>query len=213
MKTSKTRFWLSIVSGVLLVSAGVFFLLANLGIISLNWEVIVGPLFGIGGLVFLFIFIKNKDSWWALIPAFVLIAIGIIIFMDNQLPAEAQRWSGAVFLGLLSLAFLLIYVFHRENWWAIIPGGVLLTLAVVNLVSENDLLSGGVFFLGMAVTFGLLYALPNPSGKQKWALYPAGVLFLVGVLVTLGSVNILQYVWPIGLLAAGGYFIYRSIKK
>lgn len=204
---------MSIVSGILLVSAGVFFLLANVGVFSLNWQVIIGPLFGIGGLVFLIIFITNKDEWWALIPGFVLIAIGIIIFMDNQLAAEVQKWSGTIFLGLLSLAFLVIYIFHREQWWAIIPCGVLFTLAGINLVSENDLLSGGIFFLGLAVTFGLLYILPKPSGKLKWALYPAGVLFFVGVLVTLGSVNILKYVWPLGLFIAGGYFIIRSMKK
>jgi len=212
MRTSKTRFWLSVISGVLLVAAGVVFLLGNLNIINLNWEVIIGPLFGIGGAVFLMVFIMNTDDWWALFPGFVLIAIGIIIFMDNILGVAADPWIGAVFLGLLSLAFLLIYFFHREHWWAIIPGGVLLTLAGVTLVPESDF-SGGVFFLGMALTFGLVYFLPRPSGKMQWALYPAGILFLIGVLVTLGEADVLNYFWPLALLIAGGYVIYRSLKK
>lgn len=211
MRTSKTRFWLSIITGILLVAAGVIFLLGNLEIIIVDWEVIIGPVFGIAGLVFLVVFMLNTDNWWALLPAFVLIAIGIIIFMDNTMPAAIDLWSGAVFLGLLGLSFLLIYIFHREHWWAIIPSGVLLTLAGVTLVSETDYV-GGLFFLGMALTFGLIYFLPKPSGKSRWALYPAAILLAVGVLVTLGEANVLNYVWPLALLIAGGYVLYRSLK-
>jgi len=211
MRTSRIRFWLSIITGILLVAAGVIFLLGNLEIITVDWEVIIGPVFGIAGLVFLVVFMLNTDNWWALLPAFVLMAIGIIIFMDNTMPAASDLWSGAVFLGLLGLSFLLIYIFHREHWWAIIPSGVLLTLAGVTLVSETDY-AGGLFFLGMALTFGLIYFLPKPSGKSRWALYPAAILLAVGVLVTLGEANVLNYVWPLALLIAGGYVLYRSLK-
>jgi len=213
MRSSKKSFWLSVVSGVLLVAAGVIFLLVNLDLIKLDWEMLMGPLFGLGGLVFLIVFVLNTDDWWALIPAFVLFGIGSNIFMDHMMGAAADQWAGAVFLGLLGSSFLLIYIFHSEHWWAVIPGGVLLTLAGVSLLSENDLLSGGLFFLGMALTFGLIYILPKPSGKSKWALYPAGILLLIGALVTLGEVNVLNYVWPLALLIAGGYVIYRSLKK
>ena len=212
MKTSKTRFWLSIISGILLVAAGVIFLLGNLNILTLDWEVFIGPLFGLGGLVFLLVFVMNTKDWWALIPAFVLTAIGIIIFMDRTMPVVADQWSGAVFLGLLGLAFLIIYIFHREHWWAIIPGGVLLTLSGVTLVSDTDF-SGGLFFLGLAVTFGLIYFLPKPSGKSKWALYPAAILLVLGIFVTLGEANVLNYFWPLALLIGGGYVLYRSLKK
>lgn len=212
MRTSKTSFWLSVMSGILLVAVGVIFLLGNLGIITIDWEVIIGPLFGIGGLAFLVVFMMNTDNWWALFPAFVLMAIGIIIFMDNTMPVVSDLWSGAVFLGLLGLAFLLIYIFHQEHWWAIIPGGVLMTLAGVTLVSDTDF-AGGLFFLGLALTFGLIYFLPKPSGKSQWALYPAAILLTIGVLVTLGEANVLNYVWPLALLITGGYIIYRSLKK
>jgi len=212
MKTSKARFWLSVVGGILLIAAGVMFLLGNLNIITVEGDIIIGPLFAIGGVVFLLVFIVNTDNWWALIPAFALMAIGTIIFMDDALPAMADLWSGAVFLGLLSIAFLMIYIFHREQWWALIPGGVLFTLAGVSLISDTDY-SGGVFFLGMAITFGLIYFLPKPSGKSKWALYPAGILLAIGVLVTLGEANVLNYVLPLALLIAGGYVLFRSLKK
>lgn len=212
MRTSRTRFWISVISGILMVAAGVLFLLGNLEIITVELDLIIGPIFGIGGLVFLVIFILDTDKWWALFPAFALIAIGVIIFMDEIMGVVADPWGGAVFLGLLGLAFILIYIFHQEHWWAIIPGGVLVTLAGVTLISDTDFVAG-LFFLGLALTFGLIYFLPKPSGKSQWALYPAVILLAIGVLVTLGEANVLNYVWPLALLIAGGYVLFRSLKK
>jgi hypothetical protein len=213
MKKSNKKLLLPIIGGILLIAAGVIFLLNNLGMITVNWEMVIGPIFALGGLVFLVVFILNTDDWWALIPGFVLIAIGVIIFMDQNLESTADLLSGAVFLGLLGLAFLLIYLFHSDNWWAIIPGGVLLTLAGVTLVPDDGLMGGVIFFIGLAITFGLVYILPKPSGRLKWALYPAGILLLIGVLVYLGAENLIDYVWPVALLFAGGYVVYRALKK
>jgi len=213
MKKSNRKLLLPIIGGILLIAAGVIFLLDNLGMIVLDWEMIIGPIFALGGLVFLLVFILNTDDWWALIPGFVLIAIGVIIFMGENMEAVADRWSGAVFLGLLGLSFLLIYLFHTDNWWAVIPGGVLLTLAGVTLLPDEGLLAGAVFFIGLALTFGLVYILPKPSGRLKWALYPAGILLAIGVLVYLGAENLIDYVWPVALLIAGGYVVYRALKK
>jgi hypothetical protein len=123
------------------------------------------------------------------------------------------RLSGAIFLLFVGLPFFLIYVFNPQHWWAIIPGGVLLTLAGVNLVVDNSALEGGLFFLGLAVTFGLVYYLPKPSGRLKWALYPAAILFLLGIGVTLGATNLLGFIGPLALLIAGGYVLYRAIRK
>ncbi len=213
MKKSKTGFLLPIIGGILLITAGVIFLLNNLGVITLNWAVIIGPLFAIGGLVFVLVFILNTNEWWALIPGFVLMAIGLIIFMGERDIAILEPWTGAIFLGFLGVAFFLIYISHRNQWWAIIPGGVLLTLAGVTLLTEREMLSGVVFFLGLGATFGLVYLLPKPGGKLKWALYPAGILTFIGILVLLGVTKLFNFVWPVALLAAGGYVLYRAIRK
>lgn len=209
----KSRLLFSIVGGIILIAAGVIFLLDNIGLITLDWEMLIGPMFTLGGLVFLLMFIFNTSDWWALIPGFTLIGIGIIIFMGQNMESMAELWSGAVFLGLLGLAFLLIYITHRTNWWAIIPGGVLLTLAGVTLIPDESVLSGGVFFLGMAATFGLVWLLPKPEGRLNWALYPAGILALIGLLVVLGATNLIHYVWPLALLIGGGFILYRALLK
>jgi len=213
MKKSKTGILLPIIGGILLITAGVIFLLNNLGVITLNWAVLIGPLFAIGGLVFILVFVLNTNEWWALIPGFVLMAIGLIIFMGERDIAFFEPWSGAIFLGFLSFAFFLIYISHRNQWWAIIPGGVLLTLAGVTLITEREMLSGMVFFLGLGLTFGLVYLLPKPGGRLKWALYPAGILFFIGLLVLLGVTKLFNFVWPVALLAAGGYVLYRAVRK
>jgi hypothetical protein len=213
MKKSNRRFLLSIVGGIVLIAAGVVFLLSNIGIFTFNWEMVVGPLMVLGGLVFLVVFINNTDEWWALIPGFILIGIGINTFMGQWRGPLDGRFSGAIFLAFVGLPFLLIYIFHQRHWWAIIPGGVLLTLAGINLVVDKPAIEGGLFFLGLALTFGLVYVLPKPAGKLKWALYPAGILLLLGIIVFLGVTNISGYIWPLALLIGGGYVLYRAIRK
>lgn len=214
MKKFRSSILLPIVGGILLISAGVIFLLNNLGMITLDWEILIGPLFVIGGLAFLIVFILNTNEWWALIPGLVLIALGIIIFMDANLSGGVDQFGGAIFLGFVGLAFLLIYVTHTDQWWAVIPGGTLLTLAGVTLIpGEADTYVGAVFFLGMALTFALVYILPKPGGRMKWALYPASILALVGVLVLFGATNLTQYILPLSLLIIGGFVLYRALIK
>lgn len=213
MKNSKWKTLSSLLGGFLLVAVGVVILLSNLDIITLNWNLITDPLMAAVGVVFLIVFVRDRASWWALLPGFALIGIGGIIFMSEFMGNAADRWGGMIFLGMLSLAFLSIYISHRENWWAVIPGGVLLTLAVVTLFPDDMRISATILFFGLALTFALVYVLPNPAGKLPWALYPAGILALVGILALTGTTSLMNYIWPVGLLLTGVYVIYRSVRN
>lgn len=213
MKKSNRRFLMSFVGGVLLIAAGVVFLLSNLEMITISWEMVIGPLMAGGGLIFLLVFITDTDEWWALIPGFILIGVGTNIFMGESMGGVGSPISGAVFLGFVGLPFMAIYLSNHRHWWALIPGGVILTLAGVSLVTDNMALEGGLFFFGLALTFGLVYIAPKPSGKLKWALYPAGILLLLGIFVTLGATNLLGLIGPLALLGIGGYVIYRALRK
>jgi len=213
MKSLRVKTLLPVIGGILLIAIGGAILMSNLGLFTIDWELIIGPIFAAGGVIFLLVFLLDKQAWWALFPGFVLIGIGVIIFMAIYMDAGVMRWGGMVFLGMLSLAFLIIYVVHREHWWALIPGGVLLTLSVVTLFPGNVILSGGILFFGLALTFFMVYILPNPDGKMTWALYPAGILSLVGILAVLGATDLMNYLWPVVLLAAGGYVLFRAMRK
>ncbi len=80
--------------------------------------------------------------------------------------------GGALFLAAIGLSFWVIYALRREFWWAIIPAGTLVDIGRDGGIAEMG--GGGrpwgFFFLGLAATFVLVYLLPNPEGRMKWAL-------------------------------------------
>ena len=113
------------------------------------------------------------------------------------------------------LSFLLVYLQKREFWWAVIPSGTLFTLALVAALAEIGIvpgeITGGVFFLGLAATFGLVYMLPTPEGRMRWALIPAGILAAMGLLVVFAFSHMAQYFWPAALIVTGLYLVYRNL--
>jgi hypothetical protein len=193
-----------------LVILGLLFLLQNFGFLGglegLVWVV----LFGLGGLIFLYVFATNREQWWAVIPGFTLLGLAALIGLGDRLGAL----GGALFLGAIGLSFWVIYFVRRDFWWAVIPGGVLMTLAAVAALSDllPDRAAGGIFFLGLAATFFLVYLLPTTDGRMKWALIPAGVLAVLGVLVFLSLGGIFNYLWALLLIAAGVYLLTRSMR-
>ena len=72
--------------------------------------------------------------------------------------------------------------------------------------------SGGVFLIGLGVTFGVLGFVPTEHGRMRWAFIPAVVLILVGVFVTLAAYELFGLLWPLGLIAAGLIIIYFVIR-
>ncbi|NLE44070.1 MAG: hypothetical protein GX620_05065 [Chloroflexi bacterium] len=204
---------LSALLGVLLILVGALFLLEAFGIIvvsNLIWPV----LFGLGGLVFLYVFAQNHDNWWALIPGFTLLGLTGVILWSELAPAPLQGWAGSFFLGGIAASFWAIYLHRREHWWAIIPAGVLTTLAlVVGLASvlQRVIDTGSVLFLGFAITFGLLSLVRTPEGRLTWALIPAAVFLTLAVIIGAAMTTIWSIVWPVALIVAGIILILRVI--
>jgi hypothetical protein len=202
------------VGGVLLIVVGILLLLQNLGIlaglVALTWSL----LFGAAGMVFLYVFLTNRTRWWALIPGFALLSLAVLIALDQFLPEIGDVLGGTLFLGGIGLAFWVIYFINREHWWAVIPGGVLFTLALVAGLSPvlEGIETGGVFLLGLGLTFGLLSLLPTPQGRMRWALIPAGVLLAMGLVITTAATGIIKYLWPAALILVGLYLLFRAFS-
>ena len=207
------RFEASVAWGILLIAGGVLFLLQNLGILGSGMALVWALLFATAGAVFMYVFLNDRDNWWAVIPGCVLLSVGTLIGLDELAPMVSNLLGGALVLGSIGLSFLIIYFTKREYWWAIIPGGVMLTLAVVTIVDSvaQDIEVGGILFLGLGATFGILSLLPHPQGRMKWPLIPAAVLLIMGVLLTAASASVLNYIWPMALVLAGLYLVYRSL--
>ncbi len=205
--------------GVLLILIGIVFLFSNFNIfnfrIVLNWiaPLLLAGIFALGGLIFLFVFIRDFSNWWALIPGFSLLGLGGLIGISEILPRAGNLGAG-VLLGSIALGFLAIYaVTGTKQWWAIIPGGVLASLATL-LVLE-PVLGGntfaGLFLMGIGLTFGILFILPTPQGRARWAIYPSGILLLVGFFILVAATNLLGILWPLALLGAGLFLIVRAL--
>jgi hypothetical protein len=200
--------------GGLLILAGVLFLAQNLGFFrvgDLFWVVLLA----LAGAFFLSLFLQNRTNWWPLIPGLTFFSVGIIVLLNAVSPDHGARWSGSIILAGIGLSFALVYLFARQNWWAIIPAGVLFTLAMIAGLEEffPALGTAGLFFLGLGLTFALVALLPNPQGEMRWAWIPAGVLLLIGSIFLVAGENLLGYAWPIILILAGGLFIFRAIRN
>ncbi len=198
--------------GVLLIAAGVLFLLQSLGLIRFA-EILWPVLIAMASLAFLSVFFSApQTNWWAAIPGFVLLSVAGVVALDQLAPDVGEVWSGSLFLGGIALAFWMIYVFNPAQWWTVIPGGVLLTLAAIAGLSSvlHGVEMGGVFFLGLGVTFALLALLPTPEGRLTWSIVPAIVFLVMGVLITAAAAELINYVWPAALILGGLYLLYRA---
>ena len=201
-----------LVFGLLLVAAGVFYLLQTLGLI------VLGPLVwaisaGLAGLVFLVIAARDRAQWWAWIPSLTLLGLAGLEGLQYAAPTAADQWGGSIFLGAIGLSFWIVYLVDRAHWWAIIPGGVLVTLAVVAALDKAaDGVSGGAFFLGLGLTFLLVAFAPNPHGRMRWGFIPAAVMLVFGVLLIVGFTDALRFAAPAGLILAGGFLLLRAFR-
>ena len=178
------------------------------------WAALWALIFIAGGIGFLVVFLRNTEQWWALIPGFTLLGIGVGIGLSQLGIQIAENLIAPVILGSISVAFLAVYLVRREQWWALIPGGVMASIALMVLLSEyglDDTAMVSVMFFGMAATFLIVAIVPTPHGRMTWGFIPAAVLFLIGLLM-LGSLpNLINYVWPLALVIGGGILLYRAL--
>lgn len=84
-------------------------------------------------LPFLVIFVRDRAQWWALIPAYVLLAVAGVIGL-----AESGLFSddlvSAYVLFAIAIPFFVIYAWGRKQWWAPIPGGILAMIGLSFLI-------------------------------------------------------------------------------
>ncbi|NUQ37889.1 MAG: hypothetical protein HUU23_08860 [Caldilineales bacterium] len=211
------RSYAPILGGALLILAGLAFLLNNFGILDLSvlWAGLWIALFIAGGLAFLLVYFSRREQWWALIPGFTLLGIGGQIAIDQPLLQVFDFLDGAIVVGSIGLAFLAIYAAQRQQWWALIPGGILASVAAMilfdNLFPDGEWVI--VMFLGMAATFALVALLPTGAERNTWAFIPAGIFLAIGLLVftpVLQSANLLL---GVALLLGGGFLLVRSLAR
>jgi len=196
--------------GILLVALGILLLLQTYHLLPDLGGLLWGLLAIAGGLIFLAMFATNRENWWTAIPGFTLLGVGGTILLADR----GGNWAGASVLAGIGLGFWAIYLVRRDMWWPIIPGGTLLTLALVAGLSDaipGDRI-GGIFMLGLGVTFLLVYLLSASGARMTWALIPAAILALIGVLLLLGMELFAAAIGPLALIVLGGFMLYRALR-
>ena len=188
MKDDRSR----LIWGGILILAGVLFLLQQLNILGNAFQYLWLLIMAAGSVVFLWIYFTKSDQWWAVIPGLALMGLSLagLEGLLNILPGS--NLSGALFLGCIGVAFWLVYLRKQEQWWAIIPGGVLITLAAVTALDNIFGWSEVVFFLGLGITFFLVALLPNQGQDTRWAYIPA-VIMSISVYNTIIAVHYFVY--------------------
>lgn len=204
----------NVVVGLLLLIVGLVLLAQNIGLFSTWANTVWTLLFIAAGIGFLSMFAVTPARWWPLIPGFVLLSIGVLIGLGDWAPQFAERWGGSIFLGGISLSFWGVYLACRPCWWAIIPAGVLLTLAVVAGLDPiaSSAFSGFVFFMGLALTFGLVYLAPPAPRSRQWAVIPAAVTLVIGVLTLVTLPSVFNLLWPFAIIIGGLYLLYHALR-
>jgi hypothetical protein len=207
MKKDQSR----LILGGALILAGILFLLQELNILGNAFQYLWLILMAAGAAVFIWIYFTKKEQWWAIIPGLTLLGLSLsgLDSLLNFYPGS--NWTGAVFLGCIGLAFWLIYLRRQDQWWAIIPGGVLLTLAAVAGLDKIMDWSEVIFFLGLAGTFALVGILPNQQ-DTRWAFIPAAVLAVLGIALFAPFKSAMLLIWPVALIALGVYILFRNWK-
>jgi hypothetical protein len=203
-----------LIIGLLLIAGGVVYLLQNLGFITWG-SAVWAAAFLIGAVAFLVMFVRDRAAWWAIIPGLTLLGLGGNMALELVNPAAEETWGGSLFLGSLGLAFLIIYLRDRGQWWAIIPGGVLVSLAVVSGLDNLNLPieTGGIFFLGLGQTFLLVALLPTSGASMRWAFFPAAALLAMGILIAVGFERAINYLWPLALILGGLFLLVRAARR
>jgi hypothetical protein len=87
---------------------------------------------------------------------------------------------------------LITFFADRQQWWALIPGCILLGVAALIVNSENhfigDQQAGGLFLFSIGLPFLLIYLVDR---RMWWALIPGGVLSVIALIAFMsgGQVN------------------------
>jgi len=178
----KTRF-IYIFWAVVLIAAGVVFLLRELGWIDFNYvsNLVWMLLFGAFGVFFVLTFLaQGMQAWGWLFPGTIFLGIALIIGLEGT--PLGRTLSGAPVLAGVAIPFIVAYAADTKNrLWALIPAWGLSVLTLVVLIEPyvNGNLIGALVLYSIALPFLVVFLRDR---TRRVALIPFAVLAVVGTI-------------------------------
>jgi hypothetical protein len=172
--------------GILLVGGGAVALAQQLGYLDQFPESAWMWVFALVSVVaFISYFTSGLKEWGWLFPAGIFggLAVTIALAVNN---VDSAAVASPLFFGLF-IPFAAAYLTDRtKNWWALIPGGVMLFLAMTTLLVDNvgGEWVGSLFLFLIGLSFLVVYI---NNRTRTWALLVAYILGVLSIAPAMAS--------------------------
>lgn len=173
--------------GVLLIAAGALALLQQMGYLqrfpeqAWTWVFVFISLLGLASYA-----LSGWTQWGWLFPTGVFGGLAATISLATSHPGIGAVVATPLFIGLLVPFAVAYFVDRARNWWALIPGGVMLFLALTTLLVDS---AGGewvgTLFLWL-IALGFLGAYISKR-TRTWALLVAYITAVLGIAPAMAS--------------------------
>lgn len=123
-----------------LIPAYVLLVIAGL-LVLLDFDILYGDAVALYALTaialpFLYVYLRNRKMWWALIPAYTMFVVAGLIGLESLGIFEGATEVSYIMFAI-ALPFLFVYVRNTKMWWALIPGGIMAVIGLAFLMSEG----------------------------------------------------------------------------
>ncbi|HSK87263.1 MAG TPA: hypothetical protein VK880_02835, partial [Anaerolineales bacterium] len=207
--TDRTRNWWALIPGGVML----FLALTTLLVDSAGGEWVGALFLFMIAISFLLVYLTNRTRTWALIVACATAVLGIAPLMS--MGGRDAAYYGPIFLFAVALPLFLVYFRSAQNWWAIIPAGVLTTVSVIAALAIAGLIrnanQGGyanaLLMGGLSVTFAVVWL----RHAKPWARVVTITLALVAV-ASVFFASYSQIFWPVAIILVGIYLFYTALR-
>lgn len=207
--TDRTRNWWALIPGGIML----FLALTTLLVDNAGGEWVGAVFLLLLALTFLFVYLNDRTRIWALIVAYVFGVLSLAPMLAAG--GSMAAYFGSVIMFAIALPFFIVYFRSPENWWAIIPAGVLSVIGVVAALAIagviDDATSGGYvnafLMAGIAATFAVLWL----RNHKSWAKIVTIVLGLLAV-ASVFFFGYYEIFWPIAFIGGGIYLLYLAVR-
>jgi hypothetical protein len=185
-------FWRTDFVGIAMIISGIIFMLNNFNLITIQNILpkdfiisrILGVLFIMIGIIFLFFQGAGGKLFWLWLPSGFFLTIGfdiLIIGINNLFNIDS---SIAFSLGI-GLTFLTIFLFRKKHWWALIPSGISFGFVTWIILMKSQSIIGYhpvVLIFYLSLSFLTIFIFSVQKQKKKWALLTGAILFAISLL-------------------------------